>query len=221
MSLVSKYSEIISYVISLNHINFYNCEIDKVQTKLYKHLDLVKKDVLADYNENNYNDSLFAICAWIDETILCSSWKDKELWGKKMLQYSFFNTTNAGEIFFTKLDKISPNNIDLLEIYLYVLKLGFRGRYYDSKYIPFINERSKYLYKIVTEKYAGEFDKPLSSCVLFPNSVIDHSLTKKKAVKSKKSIAKSIGLWLTPVFPFIIISILLNEVIKDYFSSLT
>lgn len=221
MSLVTKYSDIISYVISLNSINFKDCKISTVQLKLYQYLDLAKKDILVDYDENNYNESLFAICAWIDETVLCSNWQDKSVWGKKMLQYSFFGTLNAGEIFFEKLEQIAPNNTALLELYLYMIKLGFRGKYYDSKDIPFINEKSKDLYNIITKKYSGEFDKPLNKCVLFPNAKINDTVTIKQSKSKKNIFIRKIGLWLMPLFPLIIISVLLNEFIKNYFSNIT
>ena len=43
----------------------------------------------------------FAIVAFLDETIISSSWNQKEAWLSDPLQIKLFDTFNAGEEFFT------------------------------------------------------------------------------------------------------------------------
>ena len=217
MSLISKYSDVVSYVLALKKVDFEDCDMADVQTKLYKGLDEAKKEVLQTYSNEDYLDSLFAICAWIDEIMLCSTWADKDQWSKVLLQYSFFNTTKAGEDFFVKLEEISPNNTEMLEVYLYCLKLGFRGKYYSVNDIPVINDRTKHLYKLVMDKYQEDSRKPLSSNVLSPRLNQEIGAVKGETVEKRFSL-KNRWVWVFPVVPVVVISLLLNEIVKSYFA---
>jgi type VI secretion system protein ImpK len=48
----------------------------------------------------------FAVCAFIDETLLTSGWKDREEWMRVPLQYTRHNTATAGEDFYPVLDAL-------------------------------------------------------------------------------------------------------------------
>ncbi|MBF0202333.1 MAG: DotU family type IV/VI secretion system protein [Desulfamplus sp.] len=76
--------------------------------------------------------ALFAVYAWIDETLLEISWKGRDEWAKNPLQKIHFNTTNAGETFFKKLEKLNSGEEDILQIYQYCLASGFKGCYFQS-----------------------------------------------------------------------------------------
>lgn len=74
----------------------------------------------------------FALVAFLDETIISSSWNQKEVWLSEPLQIKLFDTFNAGEEFFTHLEELrqrSSINKDILEIYYLCLALGFKGKY--------------------------------------------------------------------------------------------
>ncbi|QQS36595.1 MAG: DotU family type IV/VI secretion system protein [Ignavibacteriales bacterium] len=76
--------------------------------------------------------SKFALVAFLDETIISSSWNQKEQWLAEPLQIMMFDTFNAGEEFFTNLNQLrqrSSGNKDTLEIYYLCLALGFKGKY--------------------------------------------------------------------------------------------
>jgi type VI secretion system protein ImpK len=76
--------------------------------------------------------SKFALVAFLDETIISSSWNQKEVWLSDPLQIRLFDTFNAGEEFFTHLEELrqrSSTNKDVLEIYYLCLALGFKGKY--------------------------------------------------------------------------------------------
>ncbi len=82
------------------------------------------------FTDEQWREGLFAVCAFIDETILCSDWPERLKWQTAQLQHRFFNTTNAGEEFFDLLGAISPDDIQVREVYGYCLAMGFKGKYF-------------------------------------------------------------------------------------------
>jgi type VI secretion system protein ImpK len=86
----------------------------------------------SDVPQEDVQQAKYAICAFIDEMILTSSWPLKESWADKPLQLSYFNDFSAGEEFYNKVDQLrgsKKNNV--LEVYYMCLALGFRGKYVD------------------------------------------------------------------------------------------
>lgn len=76
-----------------------------------------------------YDLGRFAVCAWVDEVILNSVWNHKAQWQKEQLQRMYYQTTDAGEEFFEKLNTIGFQQRDVREVYYLCLALGFMGRY--------------------------------------------------------------------------------------------
>lgn len=74
----------------------------------------------------------FAVFAWIDEMILGSQWKERNRWLSEKLQYVYFDTGDAGEVFFEYLNKLGPHQMEVREIYYLCLSMGFMGRYVDE-----------------------------------------------------------------------------------------
>ena len=81
------------------------------------------------FSQEDYELAKFAVCAWIDERVLESHWSHKHLWQREQLQRRYFNTTNAGEEFFEKMNSLGPHQLDVREVYYLCLCLGFLGRY--------------------------------------------------------------------------------------------
>ncbi|ANA41317.1 type VI secretion system protein ImpK [Geobacter anodireducens] len=71
----------------------------------------------------------FAVCAWIDESILSSAWEEKNTWLKEQLQRIHYATTDAGEEFFTRLTALGLNQREVREVFYLCLALGFAGKY--------------------------------------------------------------------------------------------
>lgn len=76
-----------------------------------------------------YNQARFAVCAWIDETILNSCWQHRHLWLNEELQRLHYNTSDAGDKFFERLESLGPYEREVREVYYLCLALGFAGRY--------------------------------------------------------------------------------------------
>jgi type VI secretion system protein ImpK len=74
----------------------------------------------------------FAIVAFLDETILSSSWSQKDHWVSRPLQRERYDRYDAGEVFFERLSALLEHptqHAEAIEIYYLCMTLGFRGRY--------------------------------------------------------------------------------------------
>jgi type VI secretion system protein ImpK len=80
-------------------------------------------------NSDDCDAARFAIVAWIDETIMNSAWIHRDLWKHDLLQRTYYNTTDAGEIFFDRLNRIGLQQREVREVYYLCLAMGFQGRY--------------------------------------------------------------------------------------------
>jgi type IV/VI secretion system ImpK/VasF family protein len=81
--------------------------------------------------DRDYQEACFAVVAWADETILKhSTWKHHPEWNAFPLQLEYFQTRNAGEEFFERLERLRPEQKDIREVYYLCLGLGFSGRYF-------------------------------------------------------------------------------------------
>lgn len=85
--------------------------------------------IQAGFGQEDYELARFAICAWIDEKILSSRWIHKDKWQKQQLQRRLYNTTNAGEEFFDRMNELGPHQRDVREVFYMCLCLGFVGRF--------------------------------------------------------------------------------------------
>ena len=81
------------------------------------------------FSQEDYDLARFAIFSWIDEAILNSSWNEKHLWQGEQLQRFYYQTSDAGEIFFERLNTLGPHQRDVREVYYLCLAIGFMGRY--------------------------------------------------------------------------------------------
>jgi type VI secretion system protein ImpK len=79
--------------------------------------------------KEDYDHARFAIFAWVDEAIMNSAWNEKEQWQRNQLQRIHFQTTDAGEIFYERLNSLGPHKRDVREVYYLCLAMGFTGRY--------------------------------------------------------------------------------------------
>ena len=77
----------------------------------------------------DYDLARFAVFAWIDEMILSSNWEGKNRWLGEQLQRRYYNTSDAGKLFFERLNTIGPHQLDVREVYYLCLAMGFIGQY--------------------------------------------------------------------------------------------
>ncbi len=156
--------------------------------------------------KNRFDQALFAIFAWIDETILETNWQYKNQWIKNSLQKKFFNTTSAGTRFFEKLEKLGPDDKDIIEVYDYCLASGFKGCLYES-----YNQEKLNGIKINTRKILSEDGKLDIPDILFPEAG-DIEFSKRLKRKRWKGLSGfSSLLVLLPVLLFVLLYYFFNE----------
>jgi type VI secretion system protein ImpK len=92
----------------------------------------------AGYGADDVRLGLFAVIAFLDETVLNSGQAMFADWPRRPLQEEVFGVHMAGELFFQYLQQLlsrpdSEDVADLLEVYELCLLLGFKGRYSASR----------------------------------------------------------------------------------------
>ena len=146
--LIGICGDFITLILQLRNTNDYGQEAI-LRNRIKELLDNVgEKAREADIGQEDMQMAIFALIAFLDETIIASDWSEKESWLQKPLQLEYFNRFDAGEEFFTRLEKLRSHpkeNLGLLKLYFMCMTLGFKGKY-------IIVERDK-LRKIIEETY--------------------------------------------------------------------
>lgn len=102
---------------------------EDANTVYRKMIDQVSIEMSKKSLEQYYKATLLAYIAWIDEQIMVSNLNFKKEWMKNLLQKEYFQTTDLGHGFFVHYHGLEDDNKDIKFIYLYVLFLGFKGKY--------------------------------------------------------------------------------------------
>jgi type IV/VI secretion system ImpK/VasF family protein len=119
--------------------------------------------------EQDYQNACFAAIAWADETLLKRpTWEHHNRWKAAPLQLEYFQTRNAGEEVFERLERLPPEQKDVREIYYLALGLGFTGRYFlgledelkltqirteQAKHLPLLAENLTDIDKLTPQPY--------------------------------------------------------------------
>jgi len=117
----------------------------------------------------DYELARYAICAWVDETVLASDWPARARWRSDLLQRRFYQSTNAGQQFYDRLDSLTIEQKDVREVFYMCLTLGFQGRYCTPESAP---QREALKQRHLKLLFGGTADTPtaqgLEKSVLFP-----------------------------------------------------
>ncbi len=114
-------------------------ELDRLVQKAFAHKTVA--------NGADFDDAWFAVAAWLDEKLAPL----RTLAGvdsSRRLQRVYFDTLNAGEEFFTRLENLlqaqaaapTPERGGVLDVYDACLDLGFLGRHYRGDERLWLNE---------------------------------------------------------------------------------
>jgi type VI secretion system protein ImpK len=120
------------------------------------------------FSSADYDLARFAVFAWIDETILSSGWDGKNRWLGTQLQRRYYNTADAGKLFFERLNTIGPHQLDVREIYYLCLAMGFTGQYCNEGDDYLLEQLKISNLKLLTGSSMGLPD--LSRATLFPDA---------------------------------------------------
>lgn len=115
----------------------------------------------------DYDLARFAVFAWIDEAILSSNWEGKNRWLGEQLQRRYYQTSDAGKLFFERLNTIGPHQIDVREVYYICLAMGFAGQYCHEGDDYLLDQLRISNLKLLTGSSMGVPD--IQKLTLFPN----------------------------------------------------
>ena len=208
ISSVDCVTELLAYTYHLvDQLQTKSLEYDQVSSNYQQLIQRAKQRAKsAGIPKNRFDQALFAIFAWIDETILETGWQQKNEWIKNSLQKKFFNTTSAGTQFFDKLEKFGPDDKDILEVYDYCLASGFKGCLFESHHQEKLNGIKINTQKKLTDD--GNLDMPE---ILFPEAG-DIEFTKRLKRKRWKGLSNfSSIIVLFPILLFLMLYYFFNE----------
>lgn len=110
-------------------------DADSFRTRIKQVLAAAEQEARqAGYAAEDVRFALFAVIAFLDETVLNSAQPMFAEWPRRTLQEEVFGVHMAGELFFQYLQQLlgrqdSEDLADVLEVYELCLLLGFKGRY--------------------------------------------------------------------------------------------
>lgn len=91
--------------------------------------DALRQTKSSGVDDKDAMEALFAVVSWADEVLLASAWTGAQEWKNLLLQRRYFNVSNAGVAFFTRLEGLGPAQGSVREVYCLCLSMGFTGRY--------------------------------------------------------------------------------------------
>lgn len=92
--------------------------IDKAQAKALEY----------GYASAEIDAALFALVAWVDETVMTSKHPQLAVWRSAPLQRHYFQTHNAGVVFYERLASLTAEQTAAKEVFALILLAGFRGQ---------------------------------------------------------------------------------------------
>ncbi|HLI83552.1 MAG TPA: DotU family type IV/VI secretion system protein [Bryobacteraceae bacterium] len=83
-----------------------------------------------------YREVQYVMAALADETFLRLDWPGRDYWARHLLETQLFDSHNAGEEIFARMDRLldqpERSYTDIYAVYLMALSLGFRGKYWGA-----------------------------------------------------------------------------------------
>jgi len=106
---------------------------DNLRKKLMQRFETLEgRARAAQIDSRDFQEAKFALTAFVDEIILNSNWRYKEVWRSRPLQLAYFSTNLAGQEFFEHLERLREDRdhrAAVLEVYYLCLALGFEGKF--------------------------------------------------------------------------------------------
>ena len=111
MRLTDIFMELLAYVTYFNkNVAVKQPTHDQVKADITRLMsDIEIRAGQAHITPDDFDLARFSVVAWVDETLLSSEWQDKDKWQKESLQRLYYQTADAGEIFFDRLNGIGPH----------------------------------------------------------------------------------------------------------------
>jgi type VI secretion system protein ImpK len=134
-----------------------------------------------------YREAQYLMAALADETLLQGdAWLGREYWMDNLLELSLFGTRVAGERVFQNLDRLLADTMadpDMLALYLAVLSLGFRGRYWRPQDNPHLRQYREALAERLNDVRAEGRRQEVSPVPHLCPAAYTATVSREKAVK--------------------------------------
>jgi type VI secretion system protein ImpK len=131
---------------------------------------MVRPESVSMLENSAYDQARYAVCAWMDETILSSSWAHKNQWRPELLQRVYYHSSDAGQKFFERLRGLGAHDNDIREVYFLCLALGFKGRYCGPEAEGVLRELKERELKFLLEGKPGYSMAAFENSRLFPEA---------------------------------------------------
>jgi type VI secretion system protein ImpK len=127
------------------------------------------------FSQEDYNLARFAVFAWIDEAVLESNWSGRQQWQREQLQRKYYQTVDAGELFFERLNGLGAHQRDVREVYYLCLSLGFSGQYHNAGDDFLLEQLRTSNLKLLTGSSMGlpNIDKEILFPEAYPMAAVD------------------------------------------------
>lgn len=187
---------------------------DIVQQRLHDAFDLQGSRIgnrLPDHEREMFNDIRYLMIAMADEVFSYLEWDGQSTWVDRPLEVMIFQTRNAGERVFNRIDRILADRaapVQLIVVYMTALALGFRGRYASLE-----TEMPETYRNRLSEQLGRTDPELLRNKELCPQA---HANTESKA---KKEGLPSIALGILPFVLVIVGWVVLGEILWLYQTS--
>ena len=171
--LIDSFIELMGYVQSFHLAVAKNQPpYEQVRTEILRLLKQSDQFVEKGYGSSEEHDQArYAVCAWIDEKVLGSTWNFKGRWRPELLQRVFYRSADAGDQFFRRLNGLAAHEKGIREVYYLCLALGFKGRYCAPDDVDSLNLLKK---RNLVLLFNGAFESPsiasLEQETLFPEA---------------------------------------------------
>ncbi|MDH5546871.1 MAG: type IVB secretion system protein IcmH/DotU [Gammaproteobacteria bacterium] len=133
--MLNYFSTVFSYVKELEDVgNSNGVEPSSLRENLESQLNDAMKNAVGDgVDPRNFDSARFAVTAWIDEAVSRVYQENPISWSSQLLQKRFYDTTQAGEQFFLRLEALPDSAIDVLRVFYTCLEFGYRGKYSEKE----------------------------------------------------------------------------------------
>ena len=155
-------------------------------------------------NRTDYDMARFAVFAWIDEAIMNSQWEGRQKWQRELLQRQYYQTADAGEAFFDRLNQIGLHQQDIREVYYICLAMGFTGQYGNEGDAVLLEGLKSENLKILTGSSVGV--PTLKQQTLFPEAYAAAQEASQPTLKKTKRFSPTVILCLAA--PFLLYAVL-------------
>jgi type VI secretion system protein ImpK len=134
-NLALELQEALTIIVRLRYNRQAVTDANSFRAEMKKHLNIATQRAQSrGYGADDVKSAIFAVVAFLDESVLSSRNPAFADWPRLPLQAELYQNQLGGEIFFQQLQRIlerpDTNEVgDLLEVYSLCMLLGFKGRF--------------------------------------------------------------------------------------------